>query len=78
MRFLRRCSPPGLWLLKPLAAAINIDPVTTRWTFGAHEPYTMYRRVGNHCTGGIDGNALWVKDWLTLCASVTFCRAACR
>ena len=47
-----------------LAAALNIDPVTTRWTFGAHEPYTMYRRVGNHCTGGIDGNALWVKDWL--------------
>lgn len=47
-----------------LAAALNIDPVTTRWTFGAHEPYTMYRRVGNLCTGGIDGNALWVKDWL--------------
>ena len=47
-----------------LAAAAEIDPVTTRWTFGAHEPYTMYRRVGNHCTGGIDGNAHWVKDWL--------------
>ena len=47
-----------------LAAAINIDPVTTRWTFGAHEPCTMYRRVGSHCTGSIDGNALWVKDWL--------------
>lgn len=47
-----------------LAAALNIDPVTTRWTFGAHEPYTMYRRVGRHCTGSIDGNALWVKDWL--------------
>ena len=47
-----------------LAAALNIDPITTRWTFGAHEPYTMYRRVGSHCTGGIDGNALWVKDWL--------------
>ena len=47
-----------------LAAALNIDPVMTRWTFGAHEPYTMYRRVGTHCTGSIDGNALWVKDWL--------------
>ena len=41
-----------------------IDPICTRWTFGAHEPYTMYRRVGRHCTGSIDGNALWVKDWL--------------
>ena len=47
-----------------LAAVLNIDPVTTRWTFGAHEPYTMYRRVGPHCTGSIDGNALSVKDWL--------------
>ena len=47
-----------------LAAALSIDPVATRWTFGAHEPYTMYRRVGNLCTGGIDGNAQWVKDWL--------------
>ena len=41
-----------------------IDPTTTRWTFGAHEPFTMYRRVGARCTGGIDGNALWVRDWL--------------
>jgi len=46
------------------ATFADIDPVTTRWTFGAHEPLTMYRRVGNHCTGGIDGNAVWVKDWL--------------
>ena len=46
------------------AIAADIDPLTTRWTFGAHEPYTMYRRVGNHCTGGIDGNAQWVKPWL--------------
>ncbi len=46
------------------AEYVNIDPLTTRWTFGAHEPYTMYRRVGNHCTGGIDGNAQWVKPWL--------------
>ena len=44
--------------------AWEIDPLTTRWTFGAHEPYTMYRRVGRHCTGGIDGNAQWVKPWL--------------
>ncbi len=44
--------------------AVDIDPLTTRWTFGAHEPYTMYRRVGKHCTGGIDGNAQWVQEWL--------------
>ena len=47
-----------------VAAEIEIDPLTTRWTFGAHEPYTMYRRVGDHCTGGIDGNAQWVQEWL--------------
>lgn len=46
------------------SGAISIDPLATRWTFGAHEPFTMYRRVGNLCTGGIDGNAVWVKDWL--------------
>ena len=46
------------------AQFVEIDPLTTRWTFGAHEPYTMYRRVGNHCTGGIDGNAQWVQPWL--------------
>ena len=46
------------------AQFMEIDPLTTRWTFGAHEPYTMYRRVGNHCTGGIDGNAQWVQPWL--------------
>ena len=46
------------------AADVAIDPLTTRWTFGAHEPYAMYRRVGNNCTGGIDGNAQWVKPWL--------------
>ena len=22
------------------------DPLDMRWTFGAHEPYTMYRRMG--------------------------------
>ena len=43
---------------------VDVNPLTTRWTFGAHEPYTMYRRVGRHCTGGIDGNARWLKPWL--------------
>ena len=46
------------------AAGADIDPLDIRWTFGAHEPYTMYRRVGRHCTGGVDGNARWVRQWL--------------
>ena len=45
-------------------AVTALDPLEMRWTFGAHEPYTMYRRVGRHCTGGVDGNAEWVKPWL--------------
>ena len=44
--------------------AAQIDPITTRWTFGAHEPYAMYRRVGRKSTGGIEGTAKWVKPWL--------------
>ena len=40
------------------------DPLAARWTFGAHEPYAMYRRVGRRCTGGIDGNARWLQPWL--------------
>lgn len=48
-----------------LAAALTaLDPITTRWTFGAHEPYTMYRRIGKKSTGGIFGGSKWVKDWL--------------
>ena len=43
---------------------VDLNPLDLRWTFGAHEPYTMYRRVGRHCTGGVDGNAEWVKPWL--------------
>ena len=62
------CKPAwaaGLLALTSIVAlAVDIDPLTTRWTFGAHEPYTMYRRVGKHCTGGIDGNAQWVQEWL--------------
>ena len=52
----------------PLSAAdsapVQIDPVDVRWTFGAHEPYSMYRRIGRRTTGGIDGNARWVGQWL--------------
>lgn len=54
----------GTGLLCAAGWAEGLDPLTMRWTFGAHEPYTMYRRVGRHCTGGIDGNAKWLKPWL--------------
>ena len=40
------------------AADVEIDPLTTRWTFGAHEPYTMYRRVGKHC---VFSDARWER-----------------
>ena len=49
----------------PLAAVLaDVNPVDTRWTFGAHEPFQMYRRVGRICTGSIEGNARWLKEWL--------------
>ena len=51
-------------LLPVLVQGVDLDPLDMRWTFGAHEPYTMYRRVGRHCTGGIDGNARWLKPWM--------------
>ena len=40
-----------------------LDPLDMRWTFGAHEPYTMYRRMGVRSTGGIHGNCYWLRDW---------------
>ena len=49
--------------LTALIAATNLNPLDMRWTFGAHEPYTMYRRMGVRSTGGIDGNAYWLRDW---------------
>ena len=63
--------------LPALIASAEIDPLTTRWTFGAHEPYTMYRRVGKSCTGSIDGNALWVKDWLDWFEKTSTCAHEC-
>lgn len=45
-------------------ATLALNPLDMRWTFGAHEPYTMYRRVGKNCTGGIEGNARWLGPWL--------------
>ena len=34
-----------------------------RWTFGNHEPITMYRRCGQKSTGGVEGGALWLEQW---------------
>ena len=45
------------------AAAVELNPLDMRWTFGAHEPYTMYRRMGVRSTGGIHGNCFWLRDW---------------
>ena len=39
------------------------DPLDMWWTFGAHEPYTMYRRMGVRSTGGIHGNCHWLPEW---------------
>ena len=50
-----------------LTSAENVqafDSLTTRWTFGAHEPITMYRRKGVRTTGGIEGSSKWVASWL--------------
>ena len=40
-----------------------LDPLTCRWTFGNHEPLSMYRRAGSKVTGGVEGSALWLEDW---------------
>lgn len=45
------------------ANAIDFDPLDCRWTFGNHEPLSMYRRLGGPSTGGIDGNAPWLDEW---------------
>ena len=33
------------------------------WTFGNHEPLSMYRRIGRSSTGGVPGGARWLADW---------------
>ena len=40
-----------------------LDPLTCRWTFGNHEPLSMYRRAGRQTTGGVEGGALWLEEW---------------
>ena len=51
-------------LLPVLALGVELDPLDMRWTFGAHEPITMYRRKGVRTTGGIEGGSKWVASWL--------------
>lgn len=41
----------------------GLDPLDCRWTFGNHEPLSMYRRIGGPSTGGVEGSALWLEDW---------------
>ncbi len=38
------------------------DPMMV-WGFGNHESIDMYRRAGVYTTGGVPGNALWLKKW---------------
>ncbi len=33
------------------------------WTFGNHEPVTMYRRIGKKSTGGVEGGSRWLEKW---------------
>lgn len=47
-----------------MVGAEALDSLDMRWTFGAHEPFTMYRRNGKRTTGGIEGSARWVGPWL--------------
>ena len=42
---------------------ITEHPSRFIWTFGNHENIPMYRRIGKVSTGGVQGNALWLKEW---------------
>ena len=43
--------------------ATGFKPLDRLWTFGNHEPISMYRRIGRQSTGGIEGGAHWLEDW---------------
>lgn len=47
----------------PASSKIAFDRLDCRWTFGNHEPISMYRRAGKRVTGGMEGGALWLEDW---------------
>ncbi|MBQ9336784.1 MAG: hypothetical protein IJS14_05755 [Lentisphaeria bacterium] len=42
---------------------ISEHPNRYIWTFGNHEPLSMYRRIGRKSTGGVPGGALWLEKW---------------
>ena len=42
---------------------IQEHPSRFFWTFGNHEPLSMYRRIGRNSTGGVPGGARWLADW---------------
>ncbi len=48
---------------EPTASKVVVDPLDCRWTFGNHEPISMYRRIGGYSTGGMEGGALWLRQW---------------
>ena len=48
---------------EPASPKVFLDPLDCRWTFGNHEPISMYRRAGGPATGGIEGGALWLEEW---------------
>ncbi len=69
---MRRFVSLGLLLIATVSTAgadevavvkATIDPLDCRWTFGNHEPISMYRRGGSRTTGGIEGSALWLEQW---------------
>ena len=47
----------------PDATKTDINPLDYRWTFGNHEPISMYRRIGRKSTGKIEGGARWLEEW---------------
>ena len=47
----------------PESPKADFDPLASRWTFGNHEPISMYRRIGRQSTGGIEGGAHWLEQW---------------
>jgi len=54
----------ALFALASDLVAAGLDPLDMRWTFGAHEPMSMYRRKGQRTTGGIEGGSHWTQPWL--------------
>lgn len=60
---LTACCTSAIAAEPPAKGEIDFDRLDCRWTFGNHEPISMYRRAGRKVTGGIEGGALWLEDW---------------